>query len=272
MVVHGEPVQAEHAENGAERGEQHPQLERDRDHGGPGEVRLAADHQGVGAGVDPPLQDEPERGSRESHAEDDPGKLGAPEPHGFVEAMDWEGGMGVPSGEPRVAHLFARLVEVRRRREFGQDSIAGPLRKPGHEERHQEAPSGASSPPPFSLPRWAPTSCSWLDGPCGLACGRTVLTSDVATIGTKRTNRQNIVKNSPKLPSRHDTSQIVGVKCPQDEGRKSRCSDVVMITNRSNHMPMLMMIDMVNRIGMLVRAFLDQNTWGLITLQETMIQ
>ena len=45
-----------------------------------------------------------------------------------------------------------------------------------------------------------------------------------------------------------------------------------MITNRSNHMPMLMMIDMTNRIGMLVRAFLDQKSWGLITLQEIMIQ
>jgi len=38
------------------------------------------------------------------------------------------------------------------------------------------------------------------------------LTSAVATIGRKRTNRQNSVKKSPKLPSRHDTSQIVGVK------------------------------------------------------------
>ena len=45
-----------------------------------------------------------------------------------------------------------------------------------------------------------------------------------------------------------------------------------MITKRSNHMPMLMTIDTTNRIGMLVRAFLNQKTWGLITLHETMIQ
>ena len=45
-----------------------------------------------------------------------------------------------------------------------------------------------------------------------------------------------------------------------------------MITNRSNHMPMLMTIDSTNRIGMLVRAFLDQKIWGPITLQEIMIQ
>ena len=45
-----------------------------------------------------------------------------------------------------------------------------------------------------------------------------------------------------------------------------------MITNRSNHMPMLMTIDTTNRIGMLVRAFLNQKICGLITLQLTMIQ
>ena len=45
-----------------------------------------------------------------------------------------------------------------------------------------------------------------------------------------------------------------------------------MITNRSNHMPMLMKIDTTNRIGMLVRAFLNQKICGLITLQVTMIQ
>ena len=45
-----------------------------------------------------------------------------------------------------------------------------------------------------------------------------------------------------------------------------------MITNRSNHMPMLMTIDSANRIGMLVRAFLNQKTCGLITLQVIMVQ
>ena len=60
MVVHREPVQAEHAEDGAERAEEDRDLEGDRNEGGPGEKWLAADHEGVGAGVDPPLQDEPE--------------------------------------------------------------------------------------------------------------------------------------------------------------------------------------------------------------------
>jgi hypothetical protein len=45
-----------------------------------------------------------------------------------------------------------------------------------------------------------------------------------------------------------------------------------MITNRSNHMPMLMTIESANSTGMLVRARLDQKICGLITLHEIMIQ
>ena len=97
MVVHREPVQAEHAEDGAERGEEDAHLERDRNEGGPGEVRFAADHEGVGAGVDPPLQAEPERGPGQSHDEDDPGKRGAPEPHRSLEAVDGERACGRPT-------------------------------------------------------------------------------------------------------------------------------------------------------------------------------
>ena len=44
---------------------------------------------------------------------------------------------------------------------------------------------------------------------CGSASGSTVLTSAVATIGRKRANRQNIVKNRPKLPISDAKSQNV---------------------------------------------------------------
>ena len=142
MVVHREPVQAEHAEDGAERAEEDCDLEGDRNEGRPGEKRLAANHEGVGAGVDPPLQDEPERGPRQSHDEDDPGKHGASEPHRLAEAVDGERAVGVPPGEARVTHPLARVIEVRRRREFGEDSVVRPLREP-REQRHLEAPSGA---------------------------------------------------------------------------------------------------------------------------------
>jgi hypothetical protein len=40
MVVHGQPVQSEHAENRAERSEEHAHLERDRNVGRPREYGL----------------------------------------------------------------------------------------------------------------------------------------------------------------------------------------------------------------------------------------
>ncbi len=145
MVVHGEPVQAEHAEDGAERAEEDSELESDRDEGGPGEVRLAANHKGVGADVDPRLKGEPERGPGQSHGEDDPGKRGALEPHGSVEAMDRERRVRVPPREALVSHPLARAIEVRGRREFGEDSVVGTCRKLRAEERHQEAPPAEGS-------------------------------------------------------------------------------------------------------------------------------
>ena len=110
MVVHREPIQTEHAEDGAERGEEDSHLERDRNVGRPGEVRFAADHEGVGGGVDPPLQAEPEREPHQPHAEDNPGKRGTAEPHRSLEAMDGERSVGVPPREARVTHPLARVI------------------------------------------------------------------------------------------------------------------------------------------------------------------
>ena len=65
---------------------------------------------------------------------------------------------------------------------------------------------------------------------------------------------------------------IVGEKLPQLEGRKSRVSEVTAITKRSNHMPMFTKIDTTKSTAGLRRNFRIQNSWGLITLHETMIQ
>ena len=59
---------------------------------------------------------------------------------------------------------------------------------------------------------------------------------------------------------------------PHDDGRKSRCSDVTMMTKRSNHMPMLTKIDTMKRTTMLVRAFLNQKTCGESTLHVIIVQ
>ncbi len=44
-----------------------------------------------------------------------------------------------------------------------------------------------------------------------------------------------------------------------------------MITNRSNHIPMLMKIVITNSAGMLVRTFFDQSSCGMKLLQATMM-
>jgi hypothetical protein len=68
------------------------------------------------------------------------------------------------------------------------------------------------------------------------------------------------------------TSITVGVNMPHEDGKKSRLSDVTMMTKRSNHIPMLMMIETTNITGMFVRIFLNQKICGERTLQEIIVQ
>ena len=69
-----------------------------------------------------------------------------------------------------------------------------------------------------------------------------------------------------------DQSQSVPAYMPQDEGRKSRCRLVTMITKRSSHMPTLTTSEMTNRNGTLVRRFLIQSRLGATTLQRMSAQ
>jgi hypothetical protein len=62
------------------------------------------------------------------------------------------------------------------------------------------------------------------------------------------------------------------VNLPQLLGRKSRDSEVTMITKRSNHMPTSTHTATNIRNGMLVRKRLNQNSCGVSTLQQIMIQ
>ena len=77
---------------------------------------------------------------------------------------------------------------------------------------------------------------------------------------------------TPKLPKNINPSNIVGRKYPQDDGKKSRLSDVTVITNRSNHIPMFTKIETIHIATKLVRNHLNQNNCGEITLHVTMIQ
>jgi hypothetical protein len=83
---------------------------------------------------------------------------------------------------------------------------------------------------------------------------------------------RNKVKNSPKLPSMIVTSVTVGMYMAQLDGKKSRWSEVTIMTNRSNHMPMFIRIERTKIAGMDVLTRLDQNSCGTMALHATMVQ
>src|SRR4029077_12469244 len=85
-------------------------------------------------------------------------------------------------------------------------------------------------------------------------------------------NRNSRDRNSPMVPMNVDQSQNVGAYIPQDEGRKSRCRLVTMMTNRSSHMPTFTMIEMTNSAGTLVRTRLNHRACGVAMLQKIRAQ
>src|SRR5258706_3040 len=60
--------------------------------------------------------------------------------------------------------------------------------------------------------------------------------------------------------------------CPSSSvGSNERASEVTMITNRSNHMPMFTKMQMTNMSSMLRRTDFIHSSSGMITLQVNMI-
>ena len=57
-----------------------------------------------------------------------------------------------------------------------------------------------------------------------------------------------------------------------DDGRKSRCSDVTMITKRSSHIPTLTISDRMNSQVRFVRSFFDHSVCGIRPLQKISAQ
>src|SRR6267378_3591126 len=80
------------------------------------------------------------------------------------------------------------------------------------------------------------------------------------------------VKNSPKLPTSVPTSMTVGRYIDQLDGKKLRCSDVTMITNRSSHMPTFTRIDTTNSAATFCLMRRAHSNCGAITLHATMVQ
>src|SRR3954469_2505039 len=89
--------------------------------------------------------------------------------------------------------------------------------------------------------------------------------------GKKRTNSRKRKKNRPNVPARKIGS-VTGTKYSQLDTSASRCSDVTVMTKRSNHMPMFTKNAMTNDAPTLVRIFLNQNSCGMPTLQLTIVQ
>ncbi len=79
------------------------------------------------------------------------------------------------------------------------------------------------------------------------------------------------MKNQPKLPSRMPMSTHVGRYVPHCHGSNSCDSDGMMMTNRSNHMPMLMNSDRMNSHVGLRRSFCENSDSGSTQLQVSMI-
>ena len=91
-------------------------------------------------------------------------------------------------------------------------------------------------------------------------------------MGSTRMNSRKQVKNRPKLPTSVPTSMMVGRYIVQLEGRKLRCSDVTMITKRSNHMPTFTRMERMNSAGMLRLTRRIHNSCGASALQPAIVQ
>jgi hypothetical protein len=70
--------------------------------------------------------------------------------------------------------------------------------------------------------------------------------SACATTGKALAYIKKRTKKKPIVPRKIPISIKVGENIDHEEGRKSRCNDVTIITKRSNHIPILTNIDKMN--------------------------
>ena len=94
-----------------------------------------------------------------------------------------------------------------------------------------------------------------------------VLTSACAITGNALEYNKNKVKKNPIVPRKIPISTNVGENIVQAEGKKSLCKDVTIITNLSNHIPILTKIESIKVATNEVLILEIQYNWGTITLQ-----
>ena len=120
-------------------------LEGDRDVRRQAEQRLARDQERVVEGIGVPLEQDAADGPGQPPAKDQIGKDRRPDAHGGVEAVDDEGGVGVPAAESRVADLLRarqQLIDVVERDEVAVELAPG--RGWWSRLRHRSPPRRAS--------------------------------------------------------------------------------------------------------------------------------
>src|SRR3954454_16242149 len=83
--------------------------------------------------------------------------------------------------------------------------------------------------------------------------------------------RQRRKRNRPIDPMYIDQSHFVLWYMPHDDGRKSRCSEVGMMTKRSSHMPTLTNMAVMNRPAVDVRMRRNHIICGARPLQTISI-
>jgi hypothetical protein len=108
--------------------------------------------------------------------------------------------------------------------------------------------------------------------PVRVGGGITALSSAIAKVGRNLTNSRNSVVKMPIDPTKMPMSVSVGKNMCHSPGRKARCRLVTMITNRSNHMPMVTNSATTQITIGFWRSLRNQKTCGLITLQKIIAQ
>ncbi len=94
----------------------------------------------------------------------------------------------------------------------------------------------------------------------------------MATGGRSLVKRRNQKPNQQKLPTRIPISTIEGRYTPHAKGSYSWEREVTMITNLSNHIPMLIRREMMNSAGIECLTRLNQRRKGTIPLHTNIVQ
>src|ERR1017187_3035845 len=245
VIGHRQAAEAEQAENGGERRKENGHFKSDDDVGGPTVQRPPADVDGVIHHRDEVLQHVAEGAAHNAADQHQKRQLILVQVQGVAQLLNGERRIGV---ELPVT-LFARRL--------GGVDQGGGVVEFGH----------------YAIDR---LDVARLGHPCEssliLACGKSVRTSKIEIIGSRRMNSMNRNRNSPIVPRYVAQSQRVASKTRHEEGRLSCARLATMITKRSSHMPTSTISDQMKSTTVLLRTFLNQRALGAITLHAMSTQ